>query len=87
MFSRKWKLVTSLSPEGLYTLLTLKIGLFTLTTLCLRLCQVDVAPELKSQASAASLESALSMAKLYDSQTNLSRLSGVLEVEEGGVEP
>ncbi|KAK9915535.1 hypothetical protein WJX75_000406 [Coccomyxa subellipsoidea] len=38
--------------------------------------QVDVAPDLKSQASAASLESALSIAKLYDSQTSLARLSG-----------
>ncbi|BDA44397.1 probable phosphoinositide phosphatase SAC1 at N-terminal half [Coccomyxa sp. Obi] len=38
--------------------------------------QVDVAPDLKSQASAASLESALSIAKLYDSQTSLNRLPG-----------
>lgn len=37
---------------------------------------MDVAPDLKSQASAASLESALSIAKLYDSQTSLARLSG-----------
>ena len=40
------------------------------------LCQVDVAPDLKSQASAASLESALSIAKLYDSQPGFARLSG-----------
>ncbi len=40
------------------------------------LCQVDIAPDLKSQASAASLESALSIAKLYDSQPSLARLSG-----------
>lgn len=37
---------------------------------------MDVAPDLKSQASAASLESALSIAKLYDSQTSLNRMSG-----------